>query len=177
MPPVAISEAWTYCITPTTPKDWSCIATILKALSADRLLVAWSDDVEMGAAAIRFLNALPATKLLMGYESSPPPFLPDAILFSGQRSKDALSIRKICETLPARNDHGPCALPSLDAWTELLSTLEQSEMSLMITDVDDKAWTPYWYKLADSQSLTAEDVKDRVSWLLSAAQQLLALSP
>jgi hypothetical protein len=164
----AISDNWTYSIAPETAKDWSCVATILKALSASTsVLVAWCDDVAMSPAALRFLEGLPITRLMMG--SRAPALVPDAVLFS----KDCGTARSICERLPARGGHGPCALPPTEAWTELVASLHDSSMCLMVTDVEDKAWTLYWYKPADSAPLTAEEVKERVRAYLTAAQRLL----
>ena len=169
---LSVLESWTYCITPLTAKDWSCVATILKASSADRpVLVAWSDDVAISSAFVRFLEATPLTRVMMGYDGITPPLIPDAVLFS----KDSSSIRGICERLPARLGHGGCALPSADAWAELLATVTRSDLSLLVTDVEDKAWTLYWYKPEDSKSLTAAEAKDRVQSLLQAVQQLLCL--
>ena len=134
------------------------------------MLVAWDDDVALTPAAVRFLESLPLTRLMMGYASGSPPMLPDAILFSMDASMTA--VRSLCERLPPRK--GPCASSPMDAWSELFSTLTQSNLSLMVTDVEDKAWTLYWMKQEDSNALTATDVKDRVRALLAAAQRLLS---
>jgi len=169
-PSVSISENWTYSIAPENTKDWSCVATILKALSASTsVLVAWSNDVSMSPAAARFLEGLPVTRLMIG--PGAPALLPDAVLFS----KDCATARSLCERLPARAGHGPCVLPPPDAWAELIGSLAESSMCLLVTDVDDKAWTFYWHKPADSSTLTAADVKERVQAYLSAAQRLLTL--
>jgi len=164
-------DAWTYCITPTNAKDWSCIATILKALVVDRaVVVAWEDEVAMTPAAVRFLESLPLTRVMMGYRTGVPPLLPDAILFSN----DTTTARSLCERLPSRK--GACVLPPADAWTELLRTLAQSHLSLLVTDVEDAAWTLYWYNPEDSSSLTAAQAKERVRVLLATAQQLVSVS-
>jgi hypothetical protein len=155
---------------PENAKDWSCVATILKALSASTsVLVAWTDDVEMSQAAVRFLEGLPATRLALG--STAPPMVPDAVLFS----KGSKEVRSLCERLPARAGHGACLVPPPDAWAEVVGSLAESSMCLLVTDVEDKAWTFYWHKPEDSQALTASDVKERVRAYLSAAQRILAL--
>jgi len=167
---VSISDQWTYSMAPENTKDWSCVATILKALSASTsVLVAWTDDVEMSPAAVRFLEGLPVTRLALG--TTAPQMVPDAVLFS----KDCSTARSLCERLPARAGHGLCVPPPPDAWAELMGSLAESSMCLLVTDVEDKAWTFYWHKPNDSQALTASDVKERVQAYLSAAQRLLSL--
>jgi len=156
---------------PENTKDWSCVATILKALSTSTsVLVAWTDDVEMSPVAARFLEGLPVTRLALGITA--PQMVPDAVLFS-KGSKEA---RSLCERLPARAGHAPCVPPSADAWAELMGSLAESSMCLLVTDVEDKAWTFYWHKPDDSQTLTASDVNQRVRSYLSAAQRLLTLN-
>ena len=166
---MSIVDHWAYSMAPENTKDWSCIATILKALSASTsVLVAWTDDVEMSPAAVRFLEGLPITRLALG--TTAPQMVPDAVLFS----KDCSTARSLCERLPARAGHGPCVPPPPDAWAELMGSLTESSMCLLVTDVEDKAWTFYWHKPEDSNALTASDVNQRVRAYLSAAQRLLA---
>lgn len=171
---VGFVDPWHYTMTPKTAKDWSCIATVLKALSTSSgsVLVAWDSTLVVPPTFIRFVESLPVTRLMMSGAESPPLF-PDALFFSA----DTADVKSICEHMPSRGGHGPYVAPAVESWNELVRTLGSSGMSLMLTDVGETAWTLFWYKREDSQVLTAAEAKERVKSLLHAANRVLELSP
>jgi hypothetical protein len=166
-PAVAFTDSWTYCIAPTSSKDWSCVATILKALSASApLLVAWTSTVAMPPSFVRFVEPLPnVTRVQLGAE---PPLLPDAVFGS-----PTLAFRALCERMPERGGHGSYAPPAVEAWADLTRTLSENGMSVMLTDVGEASWTLFWYKKKDSQGVSEAEAKGRAAALLLAAHRML----
>jgi len=157
------TDTWDYAIVPRTAKDWSCVATILKAISASSsVLVAWTISVPPNF--VRFVEQLPVTRLML---SSEEPVLPVDAVFGTPTA----AFRGLCERMPPCRNHGTYTPPSSDAWGDLTRTLSEGGMSVMLTDVGESAWTLFWYKPSDSRDAT--DAKERASMLLSAAQRAL----
>ena len=158
------TDSWDYCIAPKTPKDWSCVATIIKALSADSsVLVAWRLPVP--PTFVRFIESMPVTRLLL---SSGEPSLPVDAVFGTPTA----AFRTLCERMPPCRNHGAYAPPSMEAWGDLTKTLAEGGMSVVLTDVGESTWTLFWYKPSDSQG--AAPSKATVTGLLGAAQRIVA---
>jgi len=162
-------EPWTYVLYPTTQKDWSCAATILKAFGAG--VVAWTSDLVVPSSFLRFLESGSYTRIMMGYVTEPP-LLPDAIFFPFSKTPDPLTL-SICKALPSRKGHGAYAVHT--QWDDILSMVAESGMSLLISDIGESAWTLFWYKRSDSIQVTESVAKTQALQLVKAAAALLEL--
>jgi len=162
-------EPWTYVLYPTTQKDWSCAATILKAFGAG--VVAWTSDLVVPSSFLRFLESGSYTRIMMGYVTEPP-LLPDAIFFPFSKTPDPLTL-SICKALPSRKGHGAYAVHT--QWDDILSMVAESGMSLLISDIGESTWTLFWYKRSDSIQVTESVAKTQALQLVKAAAALLEL--
>jgi hypothetical protein len=166
---ILFTEEWEYCIAPKTPKDWSCTATIVKALStsASVLVVLASSGAPPNF--LSFLTSVPVSRVLLSAEE---PAIPVDAVFSAPNAV----FRDLSERIPGRKGHGSYTAPSTEGWADLTATLSGSGLSVVLTDVDESEWTLFWYKPSDSHGLTATDAKRKVGELLSTAQRVLAAS-
>jgi hypothetical protein len=160
-------EPWTYILYPTSPKDWSCAATILKAFGSG--LVAWTSDLVVPPAFLRFVESESYTKVMMGYITEPPMF-PDAVFFPYCKTADPL-VLSICKAMPPRKGHGAYTIHT--QWEDVVAMLADSGMSLVITDVEEKDWTLFWVKRSDSAQVTEAAAKAQALHLVKAAALLL----
>jgi len=160
-------EPWTYILYPTSPKDWSCAATILKAFGSG--VVAWTSDLVVPPAFLRFIESESYTKVMMGYITEPPLF-PDAVFFPYCKTADPL-VLSICKAMPPRKGHGAYSVHT--QWEDVVAMLADSGMSLVITDVEEKDWTLFWVKRSDSAQVTEAAAKTQALHLVKAAALLL----
>jgi hypothetical protein len=162
-------EPWTYILYPTTQKDWSCAATILKAFGSG--VVAWTSDLIIPPSFLRFLESGTYTRIMMGYTTEPPLF-PDAIFFPHSKTPDPL-VLSICKAMPSRKGHAGYTVHS--QWDDIVTMVGDSGMSLLITDVEETKWTLFWYKRSDSTQLTETTGKAQALQLIKAATSLLEM--
>jgi len=166
---IVYGEPWTYIVHPTSQKDWSCAATILKAFGAG--VVAWTSDLVVPPSFLRFLESAPYTRIMMGYITEPP-LLPDAVFFPFSKTPDPLFL-SICKAMPSRKGHGTYTVHT--QWDDVITMMAESGMSLLISDVGETAWTLFWYKRSDSVQVTESVAKAQALQLVKAATNLLEL--
>ena len=167
--PILFTEEWEYCIAPKTPKDWSCAATIIKALCAPASVLVVLAASSTPPNFLSFLTSVPVSCVLLSTEE---PAIPVDAVFSAPTA----AFRDLCQRIPGRSGHGSYTAPAVEGWSDLTATLSGSGLSVVLTDVDESEWTLFWYKPSDSHGLTATDAKRKVGELLSTAQRVLEAS-
>jgi hypothetical protein len=106
---------------------------------------------------------------MMGYTVEPPLF-PDAVFFPYCKIADPL-VLSICKAMPSRKGHGAYTVHT--QWEDVITMLADSGMSLVISDIEEKAWTLFWVKRSDSAQVTEAAAKTQALHLIKAAASLL----
>lgn len=154
---VEANESWTAIFRPTQPKDWSVIATVLRGLGPNILLVFDTYAPQAPANFISYLDGIVqesrtiVTRIWIG-EHIEIPAIPDAIFFPVLRdtthSNNAFSM---IGRLPARGNHGPCTAASVQEWPPLLKATQDSNLGIVVSDIGETSWSLFWHKLSDSR--------------------------
>lgn len=154
---VEAEHAWTVVFRPSSPKDWSCIATLLRALGPTILLVFDVSAPPAPPSFVSFLDVLlqegrtTLTRIWIG-EHIEIPAIPDAVFFPILHdSKKIQDVYALLGRLPGRANHGPwAAIPQAD-WTAIVKATQESNLGIVVSDVGEPSWSLFWHKLADSR--------------------------
>jgi hypothetical protein len=159
---------WTCIWHPTQTRDWSCIATILRSVGVGSCIIAL-DHVDVPPTFWSFLDSLQRegrtviTRLWMN--ETPPPLVPDAT-FLGPTA-DATAAQRMLEVfsaLPTRAGHGPWQATA-DNWLSVVQAAHEQGMGLVVTDLEEHAWTLLWHKPADSRPVLERRIPTAQHWL------------
>lgn len=172
-PVFAEAEAdWTCIWHPTQTRDWSCIATILRSGSGSCILA--MDHVDPPSTFWTFLENLmregrSITRLWI--HESPPPYVPDATFFP-PTSNDIVAhhMLDIFSALPARASHGPWHSPA--DWVAVVQAANEQGMGLMVSDIEEVAWTLLWHRPVDSRLVLEKRIPTAQHWLRIGMQCL-----
>ncbi len=173
---VEAENNWTAIFRPVTPRDWSCIATIIKGMGNTVLLTIDHHAPVAPAAFITFLDSVLAegrtviTRIWIGTHMEIPA-IPDAIFFPVLRDagRASAAYEMMCR-LPARGGHGSWKTPPIGEWNALVGATITGGLGLVISDVGESAWTLFWHKIADSAAEGHGVVMKRgLAWLRTGA--------
>jgi hypothetical protein len=172
---VEAESGWSAIFKPTSGRDWSVIATMMKSAGGPILLTMDSHAPAAPATFVGFLDSMLAegrtiTRLWIGTHVSVPT-IPDALMFPPLFDPfRATAAYEMMRRLPARDGHGGWAAMSPTEWSTLADATSKSELGIMISDVGEKAWTLFWHKIADSSSEThGAAMKRGLAWLQTGA--------
>jgi hypothetical protein len=156
-------------------RDWSVIATMIRAATGPVLLTIDSHAPPLPASFIGFLDGILGegrviTRVWIGTHHEIPA-IPDAILFPPLRDPfRATAAYEMMRRLPGRSGHGAWTPMGTAEWGALVEATAKSDLGILISDVGERAWTLFWHKIADS---VAEGhgllVKRGLSWLRTGA--------
>lgn len=155
---------WTCIWNPTQSRDWSCIATILRSAAGSCLLVL--DHVVPPPTFWTFLDGMmrdrTVTRIWM--HEDPPPFVPDATFFAPTTDVQvAQRMLEVFSALPARAGHGPWQ-PATD-WYSVVQAAQEQGMGLVVSDLEEHAWTLLWHRPADSRPVLEKRIPTAQHWL------------
>jgi hypothetical protein len=167
-PTVAEAETdWTCVWNPTQTRDWSCIATILRSATGSCLIAMdHVDAVPPPGTFWTFLESLQSritiTRLWIG--EAPPPVVPDATFFAPTKNAEiANRMLEVFAALPARGGHGTWYAPA--DWLGIVTAAYEQGMGLMMTDLEEGAWTLLWHRPADSRLPLERRIPTAQHWL------------
>ena len=151
---VEAENNWTAVFRPTSPRDWSMIATVIRGATGSVLLTFDSGCPRAPEVFVGFLDSTLAagrailTRVWIGVGIEVP-CIPDAIFFPSV-SAEQTTVYDILGRLPARSSHGPWKRVPTTDWLSLCSATTASHLGLVITDVEESEWSLFWHKIADS---------------------------
>lgn len=149
----SLAHSWNMILTPTSSRDWSLLATILKSSVQPVLLV-----LDLGApippfAFVEFLDSLQdrsIARLHIAKMGAPLGAFghADAIIWS--QNVPLLARMEVLQALPVRR-HGRFE-GSRDTVEAALNASKESKVQLMVSDYEGH-WTLYWIRAEDSWAL------------------------
>jgi hypothetical protein len=166
-----LSEAerggWNCVWTPKSARDWSCVATTLKAAGQGNCLLVF--DTVSSTPPPTFwpyveglMRDLRISRIWI--HSTAPPWIPDAIFFPPLHKEYAEGTWEIIQALPARSGHGPCRV-DVQAWTTLLEATREQELGIVVTDSEESAWVTLWHRPSDSRLPLEKQVSRGLVWI------------
>jgi len=159
---------WSFVIRPTDAaggKEWSCLATILRAMGGGGvggggsvLLVFGLGAPKAPPAFLSFLDGLLAnnrtsiTRVWLG-EHIEIPTIPDAIFFPVGAVPHVMF--EMIHRLPPRSNHEGFFITN-ENWTNIVDATKEQNLGLVVSDVGEPRWSLFWHKIADSDTETSE---------------------
>ena len=169
-----IENVWNIILRPISPKDWSCLATILRGMGGPILLVFDGLSPKLPESFARFLETTTQdtkfviTRIWLGTNIDIPA-VPDAVFFPVQILSDTTKLYDILRSLPGRNGHDSWKSMSLPDWNSLTETTVASNLGIVMSDVGEKEWNLFWHKLSDSASFSKPILFQKAfDWLRTA---------
>ena len=169
---VEAENTWTAVFRPTTPREWDCIATIIRGMGQTVLLTIDSCAPVPPAAFFTKLDRFIAeginiTRIWLGTIQ----VIPDAIFFPVLHDPGrAQAAYEMISRLPARGGHGGWAAMPVSEWNALVATAAKSNVGIVVSDVGVFSWTLFWHKVADSAAEGhGAAVKRGLAWLRTGA--------
>ena len=169
---IEAEHTWTAVFKPNQPKDWSVIATVLRGLGPNILLVFDTHAPVAPPTFISYLdgivleNRTTVTRIWIG-EHIEIPVIPDAIFFPiVYDAKHAHDIFAMLKRLPGRGSHGPWfSIPEAE-WPSIVKATQDSGLGMVVSDIGESSWSLFWHKLSDSRSENhAHMTKRGLTWL------------
>ena len=161
-----LESDWSFVIRPTEAgggKEWSCLATILRAMGGGGplLLVFGLGAPKAPPAFLSFLDGLLAdgtqkgrvsvTRVWLG-EHIEIPTIPDAIFFPvGVASH---TMYEMIHRLPPRLNHEGFFITN-ENWANIVEATKEQNLGLVVSDVGEPRWSLFWHKIADSDTETS----------------------
>lgn len=176
---VEAETTWTAILRPVSPKDWSCIATLIRGAgpgpggtTASVLLTFDTGCPVLPESFAAFLDAVVAegrislTRVWIGFGARIPT-VPDAVFFPPSMDAEARGVaHALIGRLPARNGHGAPPSMSSEEWASLVTATATSGMGICVTDVGENGWTLFWHKPVDSAGESREALVRRgLAWM------------
>lgn len=172
---IRVAEAerpWTCIWTPTSQRDWSCLATIVRSITSGSCLLVLDHVVGIPHTFWTFLDTLQregrTSITRVWIHTDAPQWIPDAVFFPPLDCKQ--SILSIVESLPARNDHGSWRHGT--DWDAILQATFSQNLGLAVTDVEESDWTLLWHKPEDSKQPLDVRIQRATQWIETGAALL-----
>ena len=146
--------AWNAIFRPSG-RDWSVIATMIRAAAGPVLLTIDSYAPPLPASFVTFLDSMLAaghvlTRVWIGTNVEIPA-IPDALLFPPlSDANKAHAAYEMMRRLPGRNGHAAWSAMPAGEWNALISATNASNLGIRISDIGEKVWTLFWHKIGDS---------------------------
>ena len=182
---VEASTSWTVILRPAVPKDWSCLATLVRGAGSGSVLLTF----DVGCPPVpdsfaTFLDAVIAegrvslTQVWIGIGVRIPG-IPDAVLFPPLTDREGrTAAHALISRLPGRYGHGAAPTVPVEDWNTLVMATTASRMGICVTDVGESGWTLFWHKPADSLSESRDALVRRgLAWIRTGTQLLESMTP
>lgn len=154
---IEAEQNWTAIFRPVSAKDWSCIATVLRGMGPNTLLVFDAYAPPVPSSFVSYMDGLLAdgrtifTRIWIGMHVEIPA-IPDAIFFpvlhDAQHAQDTYALMS---RLPSRSSHGPWSGMNANDWSAILNATKESGLGMVISDVGESGWSLFWHKRSDSR--------------------------
>lgn len=155
---VEAEHNWTAVFSPMTSRDWSCIATIIRALGPNVLLVFDNHVSAPTPGFITFLDncveegRMLLTRIWIGQHLTIPT-IPDAIFFPPTTDTHFIhEMHGVLSRLPGRNQHGVWSGMDVSSWEALVRATTNSQLGIVCTDIGEAEWLLFWHKISDSRA-------------------------
>lgn len=168
---------WTCVWTPTSPRDWSGIATVLRFASQAGPCLVVMDRVEPSSAFWSYFDGLRKEGRYITHvwlHTEPPSLLPPHVwvpdaVFVPPTLPTSISVHQLhalFTSLPERGGHGRWR-PQGDAqsWEGIVGATYEQGMGLVLTDIEESTWTLLWHKPSDSRLPLEKRVPGCVAWI------------
>jgi hypothetical protein len=163
---------WTAVFRPAQPKDWSMIATVLRALGPNILLVFDSYAIAAPPSFNSYLDGIVQegrtviTRIWIGSHMEIPT-IPDAIFFPVLHdTAHSNTVLSMIGRLPGRGNHGPCTTATAQEWPALLKATQDSNVGIVVSDIGENAWSLFWHKIGDSRAESSAALAKRgLAWI------------
>lgn len=167
-----LAHSWNMILTPTSSRDWSFLATILKSSVQPVLLV-----LDLGApvppfAFVEFLDSLQdrsIARLHIAKVGAPLGAFGHADALIWSQNVPLLARMEVLQALPTRR-HGRFE-GSRDTVEAALNASKESKVQLMVSDYEGR-WSLYWIRAEDSWALV-KGVQERGKGLIRTGLALL----
>lgn len=168
---------WSAVFAPQSARDWSLIATYLKACAVGGSVFLTLDigaARSSPAAFFTFLDGLVTEGRVLTrvffctHEHLLGGSGPDAVFFPPLATHGALGARSVLARLPARAG-GVWHPPAPGEWDTLVAATAQSGLGIVATHVGEAEWRLFWHKPADSAPENSVHATRRAAaWIRSA---------
>ncbi len=175
----AVEGDWTCVWSPQTPKDWSCIATLVRSIGVGSCLLVFDTLSNMAPSTFwTYLETLIhdgktiLTRVWINAES--PTWIPDAIFFPPVADGDAADVLALLQSVPGRAGHGAWAstFHSTQEWMNIVVATRTQGLGLVLSDVEERTWTLFWFKPADSLPTMEVCLRRGTAWAEAGLQLL-----
>jgi hypothetical protein len=156
---------WTCIWIPTSQRDWSCLATIVRSVGVGSCLLVFDHVVGIPHTFWSFLDTVQRegrtvlTRVWIHTEA--PNWVPDAVFFPPLETHHPLL--SVVESLPARHGHG--AWRHHPDWEAILQATRDQQLGLAITDVEESDWVLLWHKPEDSKQPLDVRIPRATQWI------------
>jgi hypothetical protein len=173
--PTEIEQPWTCVWIPTCGRDWSCIATALRSATGGPCLLVL-EDVMPPPTFWTYVEGLQRegrslTRVWVHREA--PPCVPDATFFGpvAADSPEADHMLRVFEAMPARGAHGRWDATRLN-WGDLVAATHEQGLGLVLTDMEEQAWTVLWHRVEDSRGPLEKRTSAAKAWIQAGVRVL-----
>jgi hypothetical protein len=153
-------HSWSAVFRPHGPKDWSCIATIVRSMGPTLLIVFDTYAPAPPPSFITFMDSCVAdgrticTRIWIGTHTEIPT-IPDAIFFPVLDAGTHAVVYEMIRRLPGRGNHGAWNPMTIVDWDALVQATRTSSVGIVVSDIGESTWNLFWHKLHDSRPETA----------------------
>lgn len=155
---VETENSWNAVFKPVSNKDWSLMATVLRAMGPTLLCVFDTHAPPAPPSFVSFIDAMLAdgrtvlTRVWIGQHIEIPT-IPDAVFVPVLRdAHTAQTVYELFGRLPARGTHQGWHGMAGGDWNALVKALTDSDLGMVMTDIGESSWSLFWHKIADSRA-------------------------
>jgi hypothetical protein len=80
-------------------------------------------------------------------------------------------MKRVFEAMPARGGHGHWQSAHVN-WADLVAATHEQGLGLVLTDVEEQAWTVLWHRVEDSRGPLEKRVSVAKAWIQVATRVL-----
>lgn len=168
---------WTCVWSPITARDWSGIATILRSASQLGPALIVVDHVEPPSSFLGFLDSLrkEGRSVSFVWMHTVALCIPDAVFAPPTVISRAAELQSVFTALSDRaGRHGRWFWNGADSdWEALVSATYEQGLGLVLTDIEETAWTLLWHRPSDSRLPLERRVPGCVSWIQTGTYLLM----
>jgi hypothetical protein len=165
---IRIAEAerpWTCIWSPSSQRDWSCLATIVRSIGTGSCLIVFDHVVGIPHTFWSFLDTVQREGRILvtrvWIHTDAPQWIPDAVFFPPLETSAPLV--SIADSLPARNGHGGWRHGT--DWEAIVQATRDQQLGLVLTDVEESDWTLLWHKPEDSKQPMDVRIPRATQWI------------
>jgi hypothetical protein len=169
---------WTSVWCPQSARDWSCIATLIRSIGVGSCLLVLDHVPHNPPASFwTYLDGIVkegrTTLTRIWIHSEVPMWVPDAVFLPPLQDSESSIALQILQAMPARHNHGAWVyMQPANNWLDIIRDTRRQGLGLVLSDVQETAWTLFWHKPVDSR-MGPETVLTKASAWLDAGTLFL----